>query len=274
VKRKVTPFERIVEVGKLEPDNAIEVPGAPAAGIVLPANVTFTCEPAVTVNPLARVSVSVGEPVTVVLTVTVRAPGAAAAEIARLATANPGPCTVTTPAAPAAAPPTEMPAPKLILVKPCCQLVRLPDTATVRVAPAAEWSGKGGSIVGPAATVRLAVLLSPFSVAVIGTIVDEPTGFVLMVNEGETVCPGSMVIFGGARVAIPFPLASATTVPVAGAGELIVTLFPVDGRPPATFAGDSVSAVIRIGFTVSVAVFCATYAAVIVTGVSLDTGNV
>ena len=96
----------------------------------------------------------------------------------------------------------------------------------------------------------------------------------MMANVDDTVCPASTVMLGGVMVAMPVPLDRAITVPPTGAGELIVTLLAVVGRPPTTVVGESVSAVIRIGFTVRVAARCATYVAVIVTGVSLETGSV
>jgi hypothetical protein len=78
----------------------------------------------VTVNAFASVIVS--EP----LTVTLRPPKAAPAAIFNVATAVPFGCTTTGPLAPAAAPPTEIPAPKFAVVSPEGNVVPEPVIVT------------------------------------------------------------------------------------------------------------------------------------------------
>jgi hypothetical protein len=84
------------------------------------------------------VSVSVWTPVS---TVTVTAPSVAPAPMAKLATATVGLLTVTGPNAPAAAPPTAMPGPKLATVLPWKKLVFSPVMVTCTCCPAPPEAG-------------------------------------------------------------------------------------------------------------------------------------
>jgi hypothetical protein len=84
------------------------------------------------------VSVSVWTPVS---TVTVTAPSVAPAPMAKLATATVGLLTVTGPNAPAAAPPTAMPGPKLATVLPWKKLVYSPVMVTCTCCPAPPEDG-------------------------------------------------------------------------------------------------------------------------------------
>ena len=106
-----------------------------------------------TVNAAARVADCAP-----VLTVTARGPGGAAASIPSCATAVVALDTVTGPAAPSAAPPTEIPAPKLATVEPCTKLVYAPVIVTDKVWPGDPVFGAIERICAAGFTVRLAVL--------------------------------------------------------------------------------------------------------------------
>jgi hypothetical protein len=106
-----------------------------------------------TVNPAASVA-----DWTPVLTVTARGPGDAAASITNCATALVALDTVTAPAEPSAAPPTEIPAPKLATVEPCTKLVYAPVIVTERLLPGDPVKGVTEGICGAGFNVRLAVL--------------------------------------------------------------------------------------------------------------------
>ena len=105
------------------------------------------------VNPPAREAVC--EPV---VTVTVTAPAAAVELTAICAVAVVGLVTVTGPAWPCAAPPTETPGPKLATVVPCMKLVYCPVIDTERLSPTLPELGisdviwAAGRIVNPPAS--------------------------------------------------------------------------------------------------------------------------
>lgn len=89
--------------------------------------------------------------------------------------------------------------------------------------------------------------------AVMVTAVETLTGVGLMVNVAN-VAPAATVTFGGTVAVVVSELERVTTAPPAGAGPFRLTRFAVDGLPPATIAGDSVTDAATIGFSVSVAV--------------------
>ena len=114
---------------KLLPLIVTSVPTGPDCG-VKPVIVGPEFCGAETMNP--AVSAAVCAPV---LTMTVRGPGDAAAPITTCATAAVALETVTGPAAPSAAPPTEIPAPKLATVEPWTKVVNAPVMVTERLWP-------------------------------------------------------------------------------------------------------------------------------------------
>ena len=98
-------------------------------------------------------------------------------------------------------------------------------------------------------TVRFAVLVTPFQVAEIVTVVLAITGVVVIVNVGETFAPAATVTEAG-TVELGSLLASVTTAPPDGAGPFSFTVFAVVDPPPITEAGDSVTAEMTAGVTV------------------------
>lgn len=79
----------------------------------------------------------------------------------------------------------------------------------------------------------------------------EPTANVLTINVADTFPDGIMMLAG--TVAAPMLDDSFTTMPVLGAGPLMLTV-PVEFVPPTTLVGLSVRLVNSGGFTVSVVV--------------------
>jgi hypothetical protein len=111
-------------------------------------------------------------------------------------------------------------------------------------------------------TVSVAVFFTLPTDAVIVADVVAVTGAVVMANEVE-LAPAGIVTLAGTVAAAVRLLASVTTRPPAGAIPVSVTV-PVDGVPPWTDVGFSVSVLGAAGLTVSVAFFDADpYVAVI-----------
>jgi hypothetical protein len=120
--------------------------------------------------------------------------------------------------------------------------------------------------------VRVAVRLAEANVAVIVALADVATAVVVIVKVA-VVAPAATVTEVGS-VAFAVLDARETAIPPVGAAPLRVTV-PVDGLPPMTVDGESVSPVSTGGFIVSVAVFeVPARVAVIVTEAELETAVV
>ncbi len=119
--------------------------------------------------------------------------------------------------------------------------------------------GAGNGLVDGGVTVNIAVLLTPLDVAVTVTLVFAPTVAVVTVKFA-LVAPAATVTLAGTLATDEFELLRLSTAPPLGAPLLSVTV-PVDGLPPTTLVGLTVSAVsdggvgvgCGAGFTVKVA---------------------
>ena len=153
---------------------------------------------ACTVNPAGTVSTSA-----LVVTTTVRGPSVAAGSIASDAERVHVPVTVTSPAAPSAAPTTEMPGPKLAVVVPLTQLVYWPAMLTVTKAFGVPifglmtvMEGVPGNTVNPLARFR-------FSELVVTLTVRAPTGAFVAIVMFAVSCVGPETVMK--LVVIPYP---------------------------------------------------------------------
>jgi hypothetical protein len=97
-------------------------------------------------------------------------------------------------------------------------------------------------------TVKVALLLTPFKVAVIVTVAVAETDEVVIVKTGDDVAPAATVTDAGTPTP-PSLLDKFTTTPPAGAATLKVTLLRVVEVPPNTEVGDR-TGVAMMGFTV------------------------
>jgi hypothetical protein len=88
---------------------------------------------------------------------------------------------------------------------------------------------------------------------VIVTFVEEATLKVVIANVAEDADERTVAVLG-TEATLGFELDIVTFAPEAGAGPLRDTV-PVEGVPPATLVGDTLTDVSAAGVTVSVAVF-------------------
>jgi hypothetical protein len=123
-------------------------------------------------------------------------------------------------------------------------------------------------------TVRIAVLLTPFKVAVIVIGAVAETAEVVIVNAADAVAPAATVTEAGT----PTPgslLVKLTLIPPAGAAPVRFTLFKVVETPPTVDVGDSTTESNAIGFTVRIAVLLTPFkVAVMVIDVVAETAEV
>jgi hypothetical protein len=119
-------------------------------------------------------------------------------------------------------------------------------------------------------TVSAAVFVTPAATPVIVTEIDEATPRVVTANVAEVVPTGTLTLAGTVAAAV-LELVSVTVSPPVGAKPSSVTV-PVEGFPPTTLAGATVTEEREAGRTVSVAVLVTPeYTAVMVTEVETAT---